>query len=92
MIQTMKISSDDKIKSVEPDNSKKFTLEEMQAAVNGLVEIVDLVGHKAFMLINEEGKILSLPPNYIATLIYREEFGSGEVVGDVLIAQYSQID
>ena len=89
----MKINTGDKVKSVTPDG-KKFTLEEMQAAVNGLVEIIDLPKEKAYMLVNEEGKLLKLPENSIATIIYEEEYGenSGPVVGDVLIAQYHEID
>ena len=43
-----------------PANGEYFTLEEMQAAVGGMVEIIEL-DDKQSMILNEEGKLLDLP-------------------------------
>ena len=45
-----------------PANGEYFTLEEMQAAVRGMVEIIEL-DEKQSMILNEEGKLLDLPYN-----------------------------
>lgn len=71
--------------------SKKPTLKEMQAAVGGYIQpvSVDFDGRKRTMIVNEEGKIVGLPVNELATKIYQESYryGStfGMVVGDVLV-------
>lgn len=94
MLQTMIIKADGGIKSEKPYQSGKFTLEEMQTAVNGLVEMIWLDRHKAYMLVNEEGKLLGLPFNSMATVLYEEQFGENTdiIVGDVLIVQKDQMD
>ena len=52
-----------------PANGEYFTLEEMQAAVGGMVEIVEL-DDKQSMILNEEGKLLDLPYNEEADNIF----------------------
>ena len=90
----MNIKTDGTIKDIKPSKGKTFTLSEMQELVNGMVQLINLSKHKVYMLINEEGKLLSLPDNDAATALWEEEFGkdTGDyIVGDVAIIQYSEI-
>lgn len=64
------------------------TLEELQAAVGGYIEIVALSPRNDLVL-NEEGKIYNLPYNHIAsvlTVVLNVGLEVGDVVvGDVLV-------
>jgi len=62
-------------------------LASLQEAVGGLIEAVRL-GRDAIMYINEEGLLLGLPHNHVATILYRQFYPSilrQEIVGDVVI-------
>ena len=59
-----------------PPRGEKYTLKELQEAVNGYIEIVplperpwdrELSGHA--LVVNEEGKLLWLPRNFVATAL-----------------------
>jgi hypothetical protein len=52
-----------KIVHVKPADGKKFTLEEWQAAVGGPVQQMVPARRGAVVWVNEEGKLLGLPPN-----------------------------
>ncbi len=70
---------------VHPANGKRFTLDELQGFVGGLVEMIDL--SEGIMWVNEEGKLDDLPMNTKATNIARPYlfwFDDG-VRGDVLV-------
>jgi len=72
---------------------KRVTLEEMQKVVGGYIEIVSLASEKKRMVVNEEGAIIPLKPNFIATMIYRKETGSTSVIyGDALLTDWNDID
>lgn len=74
-----------------PANGEYFTLEEMQSAVGGLVEIIRLDDEQS-MLINEEGKLLRLPYNAEADKIIHRHFNTiDNIVGDVMICNEKQI-
>lgn len=63
------ICADGTERTIHPGQGGKFSLSELQAAVGGLIEIVPMKrgnGH-ATMYVNEEGKLLHLPPNARAT-------------------------
>lgn len=76
---------------VQPLNGTDFSLEELKAIVNGWVEIVWLPNDE-IMVINEEGKLLELPMNAIATDIYHNCFGFSDIiVGDVLLCNSNQV-
>ena len=93
MLQTMIIKTTGEIVTVSPDKGKTFSLRELQDTVGGFIEIIRLDNHKAFMVLHEEGKLIGLPINSKATKIFQEQYGTGDyIVGDVLIAQYNQID
>ena len=80
------------ILNVAPQNGTDFSLEEMQAIVNGYIECVYL-NDEFIMVVNEEGKCDGLPINPIATEIFCMCFpnASDIVVGDVLVCNQSQI-
>ena len=73
-----------------PKNKKYFSLKELKEIVGGYIEILDL--DDAYMVINEEGKLLNLPFNLDATRIYQHFTKIGDyIVGDVLICDKFQI-
>lgn len=61
-------------------------LETLQEAVGGLIEVVWLTP-RMVMIINEEGKLRSLPDNDAATVIYQHYYYNGcdVIVGNALI-------
>lgn len=70
-----------------PANGEYFTLEEMQAAVGELVEIIEL-DDKQSMILNEEGKMLDLEYNEVADDIFHRHFSTFDyIVGDVLLCE-----
>ena len=70
-----------------PANGEYFTLEEMQAAVGGMVEIIEL-DDKQSMILNEEGKLLDLPYNEEADEIFHQHYSTLDyIVGDVLLCE-----
>lgn len=52
---------------IAPQNGTDFTLEELQKAVDGYIEIVKLMNNK-ILVINDEGKF-SKPVNQIASIL-----------------------
>jgi hypothetical protein len=68
----------------------KLTLEQLQAAVGGLIEVVrthnmNLTGLVVFC--NEEGLLLGLPPNVNASL-----FVGSPLVGDVIVCDANEVE
>lgn len=62
-----------------PNNGKKFGLEEVQKVVGGYVEVVRLP-HNMKMLVNEEGILMKLPLNLLAS-----QMANQKIVGDVIV-------
>jgi hypothetical protein len=80
------IKSDGSISEVK-FKGKKPSLEEMQQAVGGYIEMIP-TKDKRMMVINEEGKMKHLPLNSVATsmvTLFQGDF----IVGDVLIGEPS---
>lgn len=76
---------------VDPKNGKKFELEELQGYVNGYIEAIFL-DDDTVMVVNEEGKLLGLPYNQLASIKFLQEKGYHEpIVGDVLVCKRNQI-
>lgn len=72
---------------VHPINGKKFSLNELQTYVGGLIELVPGTSRKgnpaAWM--NEEGKLIPLRPNREATRLFMTGAWSREtILGDVI--------
>lgn len=80
----------------------KLTLEQMQAAVGGLIQPVDFPaidadGEETFAtkyIANEEGLLMGLPVNVLATVDYQDSFGRYDIglVGDVIEIDYEDDD
>lgn len=79
------IKADGTTQDTEPRNGLRYTLEELQGYVGGLIEFIDL--GEGYMVVNEESKLIGLPFNEVATRIARPvlfEFDAG-IFGDVLV-------
>jgi hypothetical protein len=72
---------------VQPNNGRHFSLKEMQDIVGGYIEVIPY-GTKKLMVLNEEGKLLGLPENNVATDLVR---GADIIVGDVLLCKASEV-
>ena len=72
-------------KAVEPENGSDFSLKELQTMVGGCIEIVNLPSGK-IMVVNEEGRLIGLPINSIATELY-----GGLIVGNALVCNKNQV-
>jgi len=73
---------------VSPSNGSDFQLAEVKAIVDGWVEITYLSDGR-IMLLNEEGKISDLPPNWAATELFNQggRLWYEVIVGDVLVCE-----
>lgn len=82
MEKVISITTDNVVKIMELPEIEYETLYE---AVNGLVELVSL-NRDIDMWLNEEGKLLGLPINSIATLIWEQVFAKTDIIaGNVII-------
>lgn len=85
------IKTDGTMDALYPKNNKVFTLEEQKSVVGGYIEIVQLT-EDYLMVINEEGRLLNLPINVIATRVYRASRNTEDfIVGNVLICSNKEI-
>lgn len=76
---------------ITPKEGSKFTLEELQGYVGGLIERIELKGR--FMLVNEEGKIFNLRANSRATMLATQESSVWDIIrGDVVVLNYNEVD
>lgn len=83
------IKTDGTVTDVTPANGKKFTLQELQGFVGGLIELIEL-GNGRLMFCHEESKLVAEPKsNLLANLIiYKinpEWCRHDYVAGDVLV-------
>lgn len=81
--------TDGKVETVRPHDGKKFSLQELQGFVGGLIQIVPLRpgnGH-ATLYVNEEGKIHGLPSNLKATKLTDLWSWGDYIVGDAIVVR-----
>lgn len=74
---------------------KTYTLEELQEFVGGNIELLFIPNSDKCMVVNEEGKIMHLPVNPIATSIFNVFFDNRYhdiIVGNVLLCESNQIE
>lgn len=100
------IKTDGSTQEVEPANGKAFTLEELQAFVQGTgqngwdsktITMVTFPSGK-ILVANDNGKLIGLPYNREASLLWQEEFpiedyphnNDGILVGNVLVCTKEQ--
>lgn len=85
------IKTDNSVTEVSPKNGTDFSLEELQGFVGGYIEIVyPLTGAPkgSILVVNEEGKLIGLPVNGIATGMMGF---TDTIVGDVLLCDTNQV-
>lgn len=78
---------------IEPNPGPRFSLDEMQKVVGGLIELIGL--DKGYMVVNEEGKIYQLPFNFEATKLAYENkaiFPGDYIAGDALVCTIDEMD
>lgn len=86
------IKTDGTKDALQPKDNKVFTLEELKSVVGVYIEIVQLT-EDYLMVINEEGKLLDLPINVVATRVYRASRNTDDfIVGNVLICSNKEIE
>lgn len=85
------IYPDGTVKETSPKNGKFYELKELQEIVNGFIELVP-ISTTQYAVINEEGKILNLPLNRLATLDYSCALWNNDYfAGNVLICDKNHI-
>jgi len=95
-VRNLVITADGKvIEAPEPEREGKYyTLEQMQEIVGGLIEMMSLPDGR-HMILNEEGKLTSLPLNLMATALAGTSGVLGPsdyIAGDVLVCEDGRID
>jgi hypothetical protein len=85
------ITTDGNEEVITPNDGIKFTLEELQTAVGGLIEIAPMVKSSInkgkTLLVNEEGLCMGLPVNPLASLL-----AGYPIVGDALLLEEGEWD
>ena len=91
MAQLIKANQLDVI-DVLPANGRDFKYEELRNYVGGYIEILHLNANQT-LVVNEEGKLLNLPYNTIATEVIRMAYQGCDdfIVGDALLCDRSQL-
>jgi hypothetical protein len=71
---------------------KQDQLKFLQDTVGGYIQMVSIPKHKGHtgMIINEEGKLMSLPHNAKATMLYNNPYDS--IVGNAILFKNKEID
>lgn len=84
---------DGAVREVSPENGNDFKLGELQAMVEGDIQIVPLEGEK-LLVCNEEGKLNGVcKPNIRATMEWIKFYGETDVMyGNVLICDPEMIE
>lgn len=87
MAQLYKVSGE--IVEVSPKNGTDFTFEELQAFVDGYIEIVPVFDTK-YIVVNEDGRMKGLAHNELASaMVFGQVYG--DIVGDMLLCDRSEI-
>ena len=73
--------------TVLPSEGQRFTLKELQSIVGGYVERLMLLETGLVMYINEEGTIMGLPANPVASMIFGRP-----LVGEVIVGSPLELD
>lgn len=79
---------------IKPANGTDYSLDELQTYVGGYIETIALAGGLV-LVVNENGKLLNLPKNDIATTMARVIGRIAQhdyIVGDVVLTDWAYID
>ena len=78
-------------KNLEEKSLEELSLEELKEIVSGYIEIIHLTNNK-IMVINDEGKLINLPHNENATILFRLCLDTIDfIVGNVLVCNTNRI-
>ncbi len=69
-----------------PKNGTDFKLEELQEIVEGYIELISIPPFY-YMVVNEEGALIKLPVNELASSIYNH----GPIFGNVLVCEKDMV-
>ena len=92
--KAMLVRADGTYEEIFPKNKEDFKLEELQKYVKGNIEIIQGRGQDSNIIcvLHEEGKLIGLQYNFIATLIFADILFEGDViVGDVVICDTNMV-
>ena len=87
------VSVDGSITEISPINGKEFELEEVQRKVEGYIQIVQL-NEDRIMIVNENGKIVGLRYNFIATGIaemFHALWAGDYICGEAIVCPSSML-
>ena len=82
------VKADGTYNRIFPKNGKDFKLEELQNYVGGSIQIIQGRDRDSDIIcvLHEEGKLIQLQYNFMATLIFADVLFEGDaIVGDVII-------
>ena len=82
--------ADGTILEVVPANGTDFQLDELQAMVDGYIEIVS-AGNGKIMVIDDEGKLKGRQVNDAATMIFMQAGYYDTIVGDALVCDSEMV-
>lgn len=74
-------------KAVTPANGSTFSLEELQAIVEGYIELAPMSNKNLCMVVNEEGVLQGLDYNFAASLVAQYP-----IVGNALVCPSDMIE
>ena len=80
--------TDFSVEKIWPTNGRYFKLDEMQAYIGGLIQIIPLDGdglEDKLLVVHEEGKLINLPFNFLATLECVRYYGETDYVSGAAI-------
>jgi len=85
---------------IEPDGrihdleraAEKPTLEELHKAVGGYIEVVRIGVRDTLMVVNEEGRLIGLKLNRLASLLYGFERHGEPIVGPAVLIDAKLLD
>ena len=76
------------------DENGKLSLEQMQSAVGGYIEILTSLDGEMCLIFDEEGKLNNKPSNNVATFYAQRKFGlvNDYIAGDVILCYADMIN
>jgi len=86
-----KLEPDGGASEMKPGNGRHFTLEELQGAVGGYIELLRLEGDR-FLVLNEDGRAFGLEVNATASLLARRVGVAGPIVGTAVVCPAPMVD
>jgi hypothetical protein len=85
------IESNGLLRTVQPHDGTRFTLEELQRLVGGYIEVIAILS-KLFV-VDEEGKLKGYPCNESATALARGCLQAGDyLAGTVVLCEFAELE